>query len=192
MAKQFIPTNYVPISNFAKKYNRDVNRYLILNKNELENLVPNEKVFYSRGEEKYCHPRVINHFVEWCEAHIRQEDLDDVGTLIRKAKALLKNITPDPKPPIEVLPPLENNQTPPNSKYVSSKEGMILKEWNGKKIHIREDRYVCATDMPKATGKKIDNFLKSQETQEYLFILAKRCNSSQSNYWCSNSNFKND
>lgn len=52
----------------------------------------------------------------------------------------------------------------------------VLKKWNGKKIHIREDRYVNATDMAKATGKNLENFYQTQETLEYLQVLSKRCN----------------
>lgn len=52
----------------------------------------------------------------------------------------------------------------------------IIQKWNGKKIHIRDDRYVNATDMAKATGKVLKRFYDSEETQRYLLILSKRCN----------------
>lgn len=51
-----------------------------------------------------------------------------------------------------------------------------IRQWNGKQIHIREDRYVSATDMAKATGKRLQKFLEYSETQEYLQVLSKRCN----------------
>lgn len=51
-----------------------------------------------------------------------------------------------------------------------------IRQWNGKKIHIRPDRYVNATDMAKSEKKQLSNFLKSPETQKYLKVLSKKCN----------------
>lgn len=49
-------------------------------------------------------------------------------------------------------------------------------EGNKYTIRVREDGYVCATDMAKATGKRLQKFLEYSETQEYLQVLSKRCN----------------
>ena len=53
---------------------------------------------------------------------------------------------------------------------------MKIEKWNGKQIHIREDRYVSATDMTKATQRRFVEFLELKNTQEYLRALSKRCN----------------
>lgn len=52
----------------------------------------------------------------------------------------------------------------------------MIRQWNGKKIHIRPDRYVSATDMTKATQRRFVEFLELKNTQEYLRVLSKRCN----------------
>jgi KilA-N domain/P63C domain len=50
---------------------------------------------------------------------------------------------------------------------------LILREYNGKKIRIREDRYVCLTDMAKASGKMYGNWRKTEPSQLYLAALSR-------------------
>jgi len=50
----------------------------------------------------------------------------------------------------------------------------IIQKWNGTKIHIREDRYVNATDMAKATEKDLSEFQKLDWVQEYLQIFIRK------------------
>jgi prophage antirepressor-like protein len=47
-------------------------------------------------------------------------------------------------------------------------DNIIFKEYNGKKIRIREDRYVNLTDMANATGKKVNDWYRLKSTDEYL------------------------
>ena len=44
----------------------------------------------------------------------------------------------------------------------------IVKSYNGKTIRIREDNYVCLTDMATANGKKINHWLELKSTTDYL------------------------
>jgi KilA-N domain len=48
----------------------------------------------------------------------------------------------------------------------------IIKNWNGREIRIRqEDRYVCITDIAKATGKRTNDWARTKESAEYLQAL---------------------
>ena len=48
----------------------------------------------------------------------------------------------------------------------------IIKSWNDRTIRIREDRYVCLTDMAQASGKNINDFLRLNKTKSYLEALS--------------------
>lgn len=50
---------------------------------------------------------------------------------------------------------------------------LILREWDGKRIRIREDRYVCLTDMAKASGKLLGDWLRLESTKSYLQALSR-------------------
>ena len=45
---------------------------------------------------------------------------------------------------------------------------MLIKQWNEKQIRWREDGYGCLTDMAKATGKKVNDWLRLKSTNEFL------------------------
>lgn len=45
---------------------------------------------------------------------------------------------------------------------------MLVKSWNEKTIRWREDGYGCLTDMAKATGKKVNDWLRLKSTNEFL------------------------
>lgn len=48
----------------------------------------------------------------------------------------------------------------------------IQKIWNKKTVRIRkEDRYVCLTDIAKASGKKLNDWSRQESTSEYLQAL---------------------
>jgi hypothetical protein len=49
---------------------------------------------------------------------------------------------------------------------------IILREWNERKIRIREDRYVSLTDMAKASGKLFKNWNKLDSTKAYVGKLS--------------------
>jgi hypothetical protein len=49
---------------------------------------------------------------------------------------------------------------------------LILREYNGKKIRIREDRYVCLTDMAKASGKEFKRWYALESSKSYLGKLS--------------------
>jgi KilA-N domain/P63C domain len=49
---------------------------------------------------------------------------------------------------------------------------LILREWAGKRIRIREDRYVRLTDMAKASGKNMADFFRLDKTKSYLEALS--------------------
>jgi|GEM_PF-1516654 len=49
----------------------------------------------------------------------------------------------------------------------------VLKEYNGRQIRIRpSDRYVSLTDMAQASGKRLNNWLRSKSTKSYLEALS--------------------
>lgn len=45
---------------------------------------------------------------------------------------------------------------------------LTFREFNSKTIRIRADRYVCLTDMAKATGKKVNDWLRLKSTVELI------------------------
>lgn len=45
---------------------------------------------------------------------------------------------------------------------------MLVKSWNEKQIRWREDGFGCLTDMAKATGKKVNDWLRLKNTDEFL------------------------
>lgn len=45
---------------------------------------------------------------------------------------------------------------------------MLIKIWNEKTIRWREDGYGCLTDMAKATGKKVNDWIRLKSTNEFL------------------------
>ena len=46
---------------------------------------------------------------------------------------------------------------------------MLTKIWNNRNSRIREiDRYVCLTDLAKASGKSLGHWLELKGTSEYL------------------------
>lgn len=50
---------------------------------------------------------------------------------------------------------------------------LILREWNNKRIRIREDRYVSLTDMAKASGKQYKHWIRSASSKSYLETLSR-------------------
>lgn len=50
---------------------------------------------------------------------------------------------------------------------------LILREWNQKRIRIREDRYVCLTDMAKASGRELKAWLRTDSSKSYLEALSR-------------------
>lgn len=49
---------------------------------------------------------------------------------------------------------------------------LILREWDGKRIRIRADRYVCLTDMAKASKKKFQDWFRLESAKSYLSALS--------------------
>lgn len=45
---------------------------------------------------------------------------------------------------------------------------MLIKTWNEKQIRWREDSYGCLTDMAKATGKQVGDWLRLKSTNSFL------------------------
>lgn len=48
----------------------------------------------------------------------------------------------------------------------------IIKSYQGKNIRIREDKYVCLTDMATASGKQLGGWIRLKRTAEYLEALS--------------------
>ena len=48
----------------------------------------------------------------------------------------------------------------------------IVKSYQGKNIRIREDKYVCLTDMATASGKQLGGWIRLKGTNEYLEALS--------------------
>lgn len=48
----------------------------------------------------------------------------------------------------------------------------IIKSWNDKQIRIRADRYVSLTDMAKATGKRLNDWVRLESSKSYLEELS--------------------
>lgn len=49
---------------------------------------------------------------------------------------------------------------------------MLTKIWNNRNIRIRqEDRYVCLSDIAKASGKRLSNWKQNDDSKEYLKAL---------------------
>lgn len=48
----------------------------------------------------------------------------------------------------------------------------ITKSWNDTQIRIREDRYVSLTDMAKATGKRLNDWVRLESSKSYLEELS--------------------
>ena len=44
----------------------------------------------------------------------------------------------------------------------------VVKSYKGRAIRIREDKYVCLSDMATASGKRLNNWIQLQSTSEYL------------------------
>jgi hypothetical protein len=49
---------------------------------------------------------------------------------------------------------------------------LIIREFNNQTIRIREDKYVCLTDMAKASGKLFANWFQLKSTKSYLETLS--------------------
>jgi glycine cleavage system aminomethyltransferase T len=45
-------------------------------------------------------------------------------------------------------------------------------DYNGKLIQRRENGFINLTQMCKANGKRIDNYLRLNQTQEYIRVLS--------------------
>lgn len=48
----------------------------------------------------------------------------------------------------------------------------IIRSWNGKTIRHRADGYLCLTDMAQACDKKVNDWLRLKDTEEYLETLS--------------------
>ena len=48
----------------------------------------------------------------------------------------------------------------------------FIKSWNDRQIRIREDRYVCLTDMAQAVGKLFGDWSRLKSTKSYLTTLS--------------------
>lgn len=48
----------------------------------------------------------------------------------------------------------------------------IIRSWNSKSIRQREDGYVCLTDMANASNKKLNDWLRSKNVENYLGVLS--------------------
>ena len=48
----------------------------------------------------------------------------------------------------------------------------IIKSYQGKSIRIREDKYVCLTDMATASGKRLNNWMQTDKSKSYLETLS--------------------
>lgn len=48
----------------------------------------------------------------------------------------------------------------------------FIKSWNDRRIRIREDRYVCLTDMAQAVGKLFGGWNRLESTKSYLATLS--------------------
>jgi KilA-N domain len=46
------------------------------------------------------------------------------------------------------------------------------KNYNGRAIRIREDKYVCLTDMAVASGKRLNNWIQTDKSKSYLEALS--------------------
>ncbi|MFK5969020.1 MAG: KilA-N domain-containing protein [Candidatus Marithrix sp.] len=53
-------------------------------------------------------------------------------------------------------------------------QNLIIRGFHGTTIRQRSDGYLNATDMCKATGKKIKNYRCNKATQEFLIALSKK------------------
>jgi hypothetical protein len=49
---------------------------------------------------------------------------------------------------------------------------MLVKTWNEKQIRWREDGFGCLTDMAKAAGKNVSDWLRLKGTREYMDVLS--------------------
>jgi hypothetical protein len=49
---------------------------------------------------------------------------------------------------------------------------VFARNYNGRTIRIREDKYVCLTDMAIASGKKLGHWMELKGTAEYLKALS--------------------
>lgn len=49
---------------------------------------------------------------------------------------------------------------------------IMIREWNGKTIRHRADKYFSLTDMANATGKLVGNWRRLKDTEEYLECLS--------------------
>jgi hypothetical protein len=48
----------------------------------------------------------------------------------------------------------------------------LIRSWNGRAIRIREDRYVCLTDMAQATSKRFNHWYENSSSKSYLSVLS--------------------
>jgi hypothetical protein len=48
----------------------------------------------------------------------------------------------------------------------------LIKSYNGRSIRIREDKYVCLTDMATASGKRLSNWTQTDKSNSYLETLS--------------------
>lgn len=48
----------------------------------------------------------------------------------------------------------------------------LIKSYKGKNIRIREDKYVCLTDMATASGKRLNNWIQTDKSKSYLETLS--------------------
>jgi hypothetical protein len=46
------------------------------------------------------------------------------------------------------------------------------RNYNGRSIRIREDKYVCLTDMAVASGKRLNNWIQTDKSKSYLEALS--------------------
>lgn len=69
------------------------------------------------------------------------------------------------------------NPQKPKKKHKPSQKGMILMNikafaYNGQTITQRQDGYINLTQMCQVNGKKLDNFMKTTKTQDYVTALS--------------------
>ena len=147
----YLRNNYINISQLCKFTNKTLGNWMRCKKN-IELINKNKYLVSKHSDGTYAHIDIIIDFCKWCDPFLEKQIADIVNNL--------KNINTN-----------DDEQT------------VIIKEFSLKLknndifiIPIREDGYVNATQLCKAGNKRLDNYINSTNTKEFLYELSKNLN----------------
>lgn len=171
-----IKDNMVNASLLCKTNKKKFYDYKILKitKKELENLsnrvsIPVEKLIYGSGKTYWIHIEMVEDLAKWISSSVGKQISEQLKNLYQKenivdTKVKIKDKEEDIVDKQEAEDKIIINNE--NNKVINYT--LKLKDNSDFIIPIREDGYVNATELCKAGGKRIDNWIRLEHTKELI------------------------